>query len=191
MTSLKAHKSLEGLWLEGTDNDNSFEWLGVSNTGIGVEDCQALGELLSSSTSLKKLHIGGNDLPPEAVELIISRLHHNTSLEWLDMFDSHFSHQSTISLALELQTNRTLVYLNLAGCDMDSDGACQLASELCTNYTLQTLFLGENQGEEDIQKLIDSLTHNTTVKELHLPRKYKSSIDSSRVLFTHGVALSN
>ena len=131
MTSLKAHKSLEGLWLEGTDNDNSFEWLGVSNTGIGVEDCQAL------------------------------------------------------------QTNHTLVYLNLAGCDMDSDGACQLASELCTNYTLQTLFLGENQGEEDIQKLIDSLTHNTTVKELHLPRKYKSSIDSSRVVFTHGVALSN
>ena len=48
ITSLTACKSLEKLWL--------------LDTGIVVEDCQALGELLSSSTSLKELHIGGNDL---------------------------------------------------------------------------------------------------------------------------------
>ena len=47
------------------------------------------------------------------------------------------------------------------------------------------------QNVEYTQKLIDSLTHNTTVKELWLPEKYKSSIDSSRVLFTHGVTLYN
>ena len=57
MTSLAAH--------------NSLERLGVSSTGIDVEDCQALSELLSSSTSLKELDVSGNDLPPEVVELII------------------------------------------------------------------------------------------------------------------------
>ena len=252
ITSLTAHNSLEELLLE--------------ETGIGVEDCRALSELLSSSTSLKGLNIGGNDLPPEAVELIISVLHHNTTLKWLNMWCSHFSLQNTISLASVLRTNHTLVdlYLGwcnidsdgacqlasalctndtlytlslggnpiggegatafaemlrtnhtlvdliLAECDIDSDGACQLASALCTNDTLQVLSLGGNPigvkgaitfsemllknkslkelgirddsiGEEATQKLIDSLTHNTTVVTLVLPKKYESSNTSTGV----------
>ena len=205
ITSLTTHHSLEELWLD--------------KTGIGVEDCQALSELLSSSTSLKELNISDNDLPPEAVELIISGLHHNTTLEKLFMYRSHFSLQNTISLASVLRTNHTLVYLTLTRCDIDSDGACQLASALCTNDTLQTLFMGRNTievdgaaafaemllknkslkklylehgsiGEEGTQKLIDSLTHNTTVEKLELPDKYvPSSRVDSRVLFTRGVTL--
>ena len=202
ITSLKDHNSLEELVLGKT----------------GVENCRALSELLSSSTTnLKKLDVGHtlgdrNALPPSAVELIISGLHHNTTLEWLNMWCSHFSLQNTISLALVLSTNHTLVDLSLADCDIDSDGACQLASALCTNDTLQTLFMGGNPigvkgaaafaemlrknkslkelyldnpsrddsiGEEGTQKLIDSLTHNTTVEKLKLPSKYESSIGST------------
>ena len=106
VTSLTAHNSLEELELV--------------ETGIGVEDCRALSELLLSSTSLKELDIRRNTLPPEAVELIISRLHHNTILKELrvggflsNMNGSHFSLQNTISLASVLRTNHTLVYLNL------------------------------------------------------------------------------
>ena len=194
MTSLKVHNSLEELLL--------------NETGIGVEDCQALSELLSSSTGLKKLGIGGNALPREAVELIISGLHHNTTLKRLNIGWSHFSLQNTISLASVLRTNHTLVDLNLEQCNIDSDGACQLASALCTNDTLQELNLYHNPigvkgatafaemllknkslkelnlrddsiGEEGTQKLIDSLTHNTTVEVLVLPVKYKSPITSS------------
>ena len=195
MTSLTAHNSLEELEL--------------GRTGVGVEDCQVLSELLSSSsTRLKKLNIGGNDLSPAAVELIVSGLHHNTTLKWLNMGGSHFSLQNTISLVSVLRTNHTLVYLDLIHCDIDSDGACQLASALCTNDTLQKLDLqykpigvkgatafaemllknkslkvlnlrDNSIGEEGTQKLIDSLTHNTIVEKLHLPKKYKSSITSS------------
>ena len=201
---------------------NSLEVLELISTGLGVEDCRALSKLLSSSTSLKELNISENDLPPEAVELIISGLHHNTTLERLDMWRSHFSHQNTISLASVLRTNHTLVDLNLTLCDIDSDGACQLASAMCTNDTLQKLGLSANPvgvtraaafsemflknkslkelyleddsiGEEGTQKLIDSLTHNTTVVRLWLPVKYKSSIDSSRVdsrvRFSSGVTI--
>ena len=196
ITSLTANNSLEELLLE--------------ETGIGVEDCRALSELLSSSTCLKVLYIGINDLPSEAVELIISGLHHNTTLERLVMWFSRFSFQNTISLASVLRTNHTLVHLNLGSCNIDSDGACQLASALCTNDTLQQLGLSGNLvgaegatafaemlhtneslkflsirdnsiGEEGAQKLIDSLTHNTTVEKLMLPKKYKSSLDSNRV----------
>ena len=199
ITSLTAHNSLEVLDLGG-----------MIGTRLDVEGCRALSELLSSSRSLNELNIGGNNLPPEAVELIISGLHHNTTLEKLDMLHSHFSLQNTISLASVLRTNHTLVDLSLAECDIDSDGTCQLARALCTNDTLQKLLMGGNSigvtgatafsemlpknkslkelnlkddsiGEEDTQKLIDSLTHNTTVEQLVLHEKYESSIDSSRV----------
>ena len=56
-----------------------------------MEDCRALNIMLSSFTSLMVLEISCNDLPPEAVELIISGLHHNNTLEWLNINHSHFS----------------------------------------------------------------------------------------------------
>ena len=190
---------------------NSLEQLSLSETGSGIKDCQALSELLSLSRSLKKLSIGGNALSPEAVEAIVIGLHQNTTVEELDMRGSHFSLQNTISLASVLKTNDTLLYLDLEQCDINSDGAGQLANGLYSNYTLQKLNLGHNPigvkgatafaemlltenktmkelnlqddsiRDEGTQKLIDSLTHNTTVEMLVLPKKYKSSISSCRV----------
>ena len=194
---------------------NSLEELGLANTGFGIEDCLALGELLSSSTRLMKLEIGANALPPEAVEMMISGLHHNTTLETLNMSDSCFSLSNIISLASVLTTNHTLVDLNLSNCKIDSDGACQLSRALCTNDTLLMLKLEGNpigiKGvtafaemllknkslkelnlagnstqensvcEEGIQKLINSLTHNTSVR-LELPMKYESLIVNNGVL---------
>ena len=190
MTSLIAHNSLEELSLD--------------NTGIGTEDCRPLSKLLSSSTtSIKKLKINHNDLPLDAVELIISGLQYNTTLEVLDMRKCSFSHQNTMSLALALRENHTLVHLSLYECNIGPDGACQLASALSTNDTLRELNLGENSiraegatafavmlrkskslkklflrdtfiGEDGTQKLIDSLTHNTTLEELVLPMMYNS-----------------
>ena len=193
IASLTAHNSLQELFLGVTES--------------GVEDCQALSELLSLSTSLKRLDIG-NPLSPERVEPIINGLRHNNTLERLTVMFSHFSLQNIISLASVLRTNHTLVYLSLLDCDIDSDGAYQLASALCTNDTLQKLILERNPigvegatafaemllknkslktldlrhdsiGEEGTQKLIDSLKRNTTVKTLLLPWKYESFIASS------------
>ena len=184
--------------------------LQLYETGIGMEDCQALKELLSSSTSLKNLDIGYNDLPQEAVELIVCGLNHNTTLQRLDMHGSNFSLQNIQSLASALTTNHTLVDLDLAQCNIDSGGACQLASALCANDTLQVLWLWGNPigvegatrfaemllknkalkelnlqdnsvGEEGTTKLINSLTHNTKVEKLWLPEVYKSSVAMSGV----------
>ena len=56
---------------------NSLEELDLVNTRIGVEDCQALSQLLSSSTSLKNIDIRVNDLPMEAVLIIYEHDHNN------------------------------------------------------------------------------------------------------------------
>ena len=182
---IKAHDSLEMLYL--------------NKTAIGVECCQALSKLLSSSKSLKELNISGNNLPLEAVESIVSGLRHDTTLEYLNMSNSQFAHQHTISLASVLRANHTLVVLNLGECNIDSDGACQLANSLHTNDTLKELYLPYNPigfngassfaemltknrslkpldlhsdsigGKLDSEILIDSLWHDTTLERLVLP----------------------
>ena len=191
--SLTAHHSLELL---------------LERTGIGMEDFQALGGLLSSSTSLKELDISHNDLPPDGTCQLASALCTNDTLQELDLSCNQIGVKGATAFAEMLRTNHTLVGLSLVECNIDSDGACQLASALCTNDTLQKLDLGENPievkgatafaeillknkslkelnlhhgsiGEEGTQKLIDSLTHNTTVEKLVLPGKYESSITSS------------
>ena len=178
---------------------NSLEILDLFYTGIGVEDCRALSELLSSSTSLKDL--AACNLPPEGVELIISGLHHNTTLKQLHVRNIHFSPQNTVSLAAVMTTNHTLVSLTLGSCYIGSDGACRLASALCTNDTLQVLIISGYSigvkgaaavaevlltnkslkkvylydgsiGEEGTQRLIESVTHNSTLEKLCLPPIY-------------------
>ena len=166
---------------------NSLEELMLYNTGIGVRDCLALRELLSSSTNLKKLIIGNDDgdfdsdvnsdfiswnaLPPEAVELIISGLHHNTTLKKLDMSNSHFSLLTIALLASLLETNHTLVYLKLSNCNIVSDVTCLLASALCTNDTLQKLDLSYNPiGLEGAIAFAKMLETNHSLVNLNLAR---------------------
>ena len=182
---------------------NSLKFLDLHKTGIGMEDCQALSELISSSTSLKELDISVNNLSPKAVELIFSGFHHNTILMKLKMSKSRFSLQNTILLASVLRTNHTLVYLDLCHCNIDSDGACQLASALCTNHTLQELNLQDNPigmkgavgfadmlhknrslkvldirdqsvGVEGTRKVLDSLAHNATMEALYVASTFTS-----------------
>ena len=59
---------------------------------------------------------------------------------------------------------------------------------LLKNKSLKELNLKDGSiGEEGTQKLIDSLTHNTTLERLYLPKckpsVASSGIDSTRVLF--------
>ena len=72
---------------------------------------------------------------------------------------SPIGNKDTTAFAEMLFTNKSLKELNLAGNSTQDNSIC----------------------EESIQKLIDSLTHNTTVR-LGLPMKYESLIADSRVL---------
>lgn len=131
--------------IESLNTLKSLEELQLHFTGIGVKECKALSELLSSSTCLKflditSLRINDDDseddavLLSNAVELIISKLS-CTELVTLVMIFPHFSVENAISLASVLKTNCTLVELNLAQCNINSVGACNLASALHENRT--------------------------------------------------------
>ena len=182
---------------------HNLEELSLAETGIGVEDCQALSKLLASSPTLQELNISDNTLPPEAVELIITGLKNNTALEKLYIRLSQFSLQNCISLASLTQPK----YLDLQYCDIHDEGAIEVAKLLNQN-TVTLLLLGGNPisangagvfaenlfyntsmvmldlecesiGLEGTQKLIDSLSRNTTLRILCLPGEYESSVRTS------------
>ena len=185
---------------------DNLEKLELNYTGIGVEDCHALSELLSSSPTLQSISIGDNALPPEAVELIITGLQHNTMLEKLDIGGSQFNRQNCILLAsltlppghlilnhcgiddegaIELERlidQNTVTALQLWGNPISANGAATIAEMLPRNTSLSVLDLNcESIGLEGTQKLIDSLSQNSTLEELWLPRRYESSVETSEV----------
>ena len=148
---------------------NCFRELNLGSTGLGVEDCRALSELLSSSASLEKLCIAYNHPPPEAVELIISGLHHNTGLKELGMSTSKFSTKNCVSLAAVLNQNHSLVRLNVISCSIGSEGAISLADALRTNDTLQVLYMSHNPiGVKGATAFSEMLSHNKSLKVLKL-----------------------
>ena len=185
---------------------DNLEELDLDKTGIGLEDCHALSELLSSSSTLQSISIGDNALPPEAVELIITGLQHNTTLEKLDIEGSQFNRQNCISLASltrspghlildrcgideegaielgRLIAQNTVTELHILGNPISTKGATTIAEMLPRNTSLRVLDLAcESIGLEGTQKLIDSLSQNSTLGILHLPEQYRSSVETSEV----------
>ena len=175
---------LEKLWLSGNPIGSGgavevikalcgsgVKQLWLSNTGVGVPDCEALCELLESSHPLQCLHIYQNNLHSESVASIITGLSHNSSLTELDISNSHFSMANVDSLVSVLKDHSkcTLTKLYLRDCHISSEGAVKLAAVLCKNSTLKHLDLDRNPiGVEGASLVSDMLQHNTSLKELHL-----------------------
>ena len=161
-----------------------IELLLLYDTGIGVPDCHALCELLTSSSSIQRLDIDGNNLSSESVASIITGLSHNSSLTTLDISKSHFSMTNVASLSSVLKdcSKCTLTKLKLQGCQISSEGAVELATALSTNTILEHLYLGRNPiGVEGVHQLINNIKENQTIRQLWLPKKYKSATSDLRI----------
>ena len=145
--------------------------LWLSNTGIGVPDCQALCKLLKSSHSIQYLYIHQNNLSSESVASIITGLSHNSSLTTLDISNSHFSMANVDSLAALLrdQSKCTMTVLELQDCHICGQGTSELAAALCKNSTLKHLYLDCNPiGVKGASSMSDMLQHNTSLEYLYL-----------------------
>ena len=145
--------------------------LNLNETGIGFEDCKALSELLASSKHIKVLDIGGNELPPDSIQLIVDGLSRNTSLDTLNISSSVFSSENVLSLALVLRVNTRLIKLNSMCCNIQSSDSVHLAKALEENTTtqLQTLSLNVNPiGSEGAIAFADMLATNKSLTQLEM-----------------------
>ena len=135
--------------------------LKLANTGIGMLECEALCELLSThslKTTLTHLNLARNTIGEEGMTAIAKILVENKSMTTLWLFGCHISGQGASELAAAmsdmLQHNTSLEYLWL--CD-------------------------DSVGEEGVHQLMNSLKHNQTLRELWLPEKYKSETNDQRI----------
>ena len=110
--------------------------LHLNKTGIGLEDCKVLSELLATSKCIQVLNIGGNQLSPDSIKFVVDSLSRNTSLEKLDMRRSKFSSENILSLASVLRVNTTLKQLDIEHC-IQKSGSVHLEKALEENTATQ------------------------------------------------------
>ena len=144
--------------------------LHLNLTGIGCEDCKALGELLATSMYIQVLNTPSN-LSPDSIQFIVDGLSHNTSLEKLNIDYSNFSSETVLHLASVLKANTCLKELDIRCCNIQSSDSVHLAKTLQENTTtqLQTLDLEGNPiGSEGAVAFADMLVTNKSLTELNM-----------------------
>ena len=106
-------------------------------------------------------------------QAIATALHHNSTLEVLDLSNSRISDAGSTALAQALHHNSTLEWLNLCNNSISNAGSMTLAQALHHNSTLEWLDLSGNDAmsAEGTRQLVQALTVNTTVYQLVLPRR--------------------
>ena len=147
--------------------------LHLRHTGIGLEDCKALSELLASSKCIEVLRIEKNIFSSDSIQLIVDGLSHNTSLEKLDMSGSNFSSGNVLSLASVLRVNTRLKEVDIEHCNIQSSDSVYLAKALEENTTtqLQTLRLSGNPiGSAGAVAFAAMLATNKSLAKLSMRR---------------------
>ena len=135
------------------------------------------------SSSFTKMRDSGSHFSLQNTISLASVLRTNHTLVYLNLADCKIDSEGACQLASALGTNDTLQKLILLSSQIGVKGATAFAEILLKNKSLRELYLDDNSignHKEGTQKLIDSLTHNATMKKLVLPFNCKY-IHSSRV----------
>ena len=98
-------------------------------------------------------------------EVLAQALHHNSTLEWLDLSNNSINDAGANALAQVLCHNPTLEWLNLSNNNISDTGVEALAQALYHNSTLEELLLSNNDaiGKEGTHRLLQALTVNTSI----------------------------
>ena len=144
---------------------NTVKSLNLMRCNIGESECEALAQWLSSPTcSLRVLDIGFNNLSCQAIQVLITSLCQNCTLNVLDITESYISLELLPSL-IQLP----LLRLNLKLCHLGPEEMYVIAGALCGNSKLEILELVHNPiGDIGAIALANTLRQNKTLKHINL-----------------------
>eukprot|EP00300_Choanocystis_sp_HF-7_P025979 c2840_g1_i1.p1 GENE.c2840_g1_i1~~c2840_g1_i1.p1 ORF type:complete len:314 (+),score=88.28 c2840_g1_i1:81-1022(+) len=124
---------------------------------------------LHHNTSLENLNLDVGNVGDEGVRALASALRTNTSLKTLSLASNHIGNSGAEALANVLRTNASLGWLSLSGNNIGDEGARVLADALRTNASLKDLDLASNNvGDEGASTFADVLRTNTSLNWLNL-----------------------
>ena len=145
------------------------DWDGVTNVCLSSTENRngkmktsavSLGLGCSQDTSLNLMNMGIGDAGAVA---LAQALHHNSTLEWLDLSNNLISDAGAVALAQALQNKSTLLGLNLS-CNnaIGREGTHQLVEALTTNTSITTCGM---TLPSKCEEYATQCTHYNTVKD--------------------------
>ena len=142
------------------DNSYSSEFeLDLRYNDITDKSSSLIASLLSSNYPITKLNVGNNDLS-SSTDIIFKSLHHNTVLTELSLDDISLRSSDMQSLGQMLTSNSTLCVIDISNNDIGPDG-CQYLAD-CINISLNKLIMcGCNLGVSGADKIGIMLCHSS------------------------------
>lgn len=135
--------------------------------GLGVEDVQALSEMLMTNITLKDLTLYADCIDAEKTKIIAATLAQNPALEKLNLASNEIGAEGATALAEALVKNTKLQDLNITDCRLGHQGRKAIFTALKQNTGLQTLTL-RRLDPEVIPTLAEMLVENKALKKLDL-----------------------
>ena len=147
------------------------DWDGVTSSSIQLNkerkaSIVRLGLGCSQDTFLSLIYMRISD---DGLEAIAHALHHNSTVEELDLSNNNISDGGAVALAQVLHHNSTLKEQYLSNNNISDTGAVALAQALHHNSTMKELYLSNNNiSDAGAVALAQALHHNSTLKKLNL-----------------------
>ena len=165
-------------------SSHSLECLHIEKNTLSSESVATIITGLSQNSSVTTLNIS-NSLFSMGNAISLASVLTNQSkckLTWLELQNCHISGKGASELAAALCKNSILERLYLNHNNIGLEGASSMSVMLQQNTSLEVLnLLDDSVREEGVCELINSLKHNQTLKELWLPKTYKSETSDHRV----------
>ena len=142
-----------------------LEKLDFRNTDAGEEDCAQIALL---ARILLDLNISNSSLSSNSIATIMKGLLQHSTIQTLDISDSHLSEENCVSVGSLLQQSECqLRELWISECYISGEGAVHLGTGLTHNHSLTTLDISDNPiGDIGAAALGDMMRSNTVLTTL-------------------------
>ena len=138
-------------------------------TGISDDGAVALAQALHHNSTIQELDLSNNSISDAGAVALAQALHHNSTMKELYLSNNSISDAGAVALAQALHHNSTMKELYLSNNSISDDGAVALSQALHHNSTMKELDLSNNSiSDAGAVALAQALHHNSTMKELYL-----------------------
>ena len=141
----------------------------LTNKKISDAGVTALAQALHHNSTLQQLDLSNNSITDAGVTAIAQALHHNSTLWKLDLSSNSVSDAGTTAVAQALHYNSTLRELDLSNNSVSDAGTTAVAQALHHNSTLRKLDLSNNSiGDAGATALAQGFHHVPMLGGLNL-----------------------
>ena len=138
------------------------------NKGLDADDAKVVAHVVSVSTVLTELDVGGNAIGDLGVAAIAQALPFSPALTVVSLGANAIGDAGAVAVGEALRINTVLTTVSLGGNVIGDKGAAAIAEALKTNTVLKELVIGSSIGAAGASALSEALKVNKALKELSL-----------------------